>query len=177
MRRADEVPMTIEPATERELAAVRELLERHGLPLDGVDATLRTMIVARLDNRVVGTAALELYGEGALLRSVVVDAAHRGLQLGHQLTEAAIALARTSGVSAVIRPDGTIVQKTEMFTPDALVDEVPLRSSLTPATRLGTLPEGILALLAVAGLGWVAVRSVQARKDRRQEPESVPSAT
>ncbi|WP_330319636.1 apolipoprotein N-acyltransferase [Streptomyces clavifer] len=83
----------------------------------------------------------------------------------------------TSGVSAVIRPDGTIVQKTEMFTPDALVDEVPLRSSLTPATRLGTLPEGILALLAVAGLGWVAVRSVQARKDRRQEPESVPSAT
>ncbi|MDX3063044.1 MULTISPECIES: apolipoprotein N-acyltransferase [Streptomyces] len=83
----------------------------------------------------------------------------------------------TSGVSAVIRPDGTIVQKTEMFTPDALVDEVPLRSSLTPATRLGTLPEGVLALLAVAGLGWVAVRSVQARKDRRQEPESVPSAT
>ncbi|GHB03906.1 MULTISPECIES: apolipoprotein N-acyltransferase [Streptomyces] len=83
----------------------------------------------------------------------------------------------TSGVSAVIRPDGTIVQKTEMFTPDALVDEVPLRSSLTPATRLGTLPEGILALLAVAGLGWVAVRSVRVRKDRRQEPESVPSAT
>ncbi|MFD7967893.1 apolipoprotein N-acyltransferase [Streptomyces clavifer] len=83
----------------------------------------------------------------------------------------------TSGVSAVIRPDGTIVQKTEMFTPDALVDEVPLRSSLTPATRLGTLPEGGLALLAVAGLGWVAVRSVRARKDRRQEPESVPSAT
>ncbi|MEV7299401.1 apolipoprotein N-acyltransferase [Streptomyces clavifer] len=83
----------------------------------------------------------------------------------------------TSGVSAVIRPDGTIVQKTEMFTPDALVDEVPLRSSLTPATRLGTLPEGVLALLAVAGLGWVAVRSVPARKDRRQEPESVPSAT
>ncbi|MFH9467861.1 apolipoprotein N-acyltransferase [Streptomyces clavifer] len=83
----------------------------------------------------------------------------------------------TSGVSAVIRPDGTIVQKTEMFTPDALVDEVPLRSSLTPATRLGTLPEGVLALLAVAGLGWVAVRSVRARKGRRQEPESAPSAT
>lgn len=83
----------------------------------------------------------------------------------------------TSGVSAVIRPDGTIVQKTGMFTADALVDEVPLRSSLTPATRLGTLPEGVLTLLAVAGLGWVTVRSVRARKDRRNEPESVPSAT
>ncbi|WNI26328.1 apolipoprotein N-acyltransferase [Streptomyces sp. ITFR-16] len=72
----------------------------------------------------------------------------------------------TSGVSAVIRPDGTIVQKTKMFTPDALVDEVPLRSSLTPATRMGPLPEGLLALLAVIGLGWVAARAARARRDR-----------
>ena len=72
----------------------------------------------------------------------------------------------TSGVSAVIRPDGTIVQKTEMFTPAALVDEVPLRSSLTPATRMGPLPEGVLALIAVAGLGWVTVRGVRARRLR-----------
>ncbi|MFI8434809.1 apolipoprotein N-acyltransferase [Streptomyces sp. NPDC079020] len=70
----------------------------------------------------------------------------------------------TSGVSAVIRPDGTIVERTEMFTPDALVDEVPLRSSLTPATRMGPLPEGIIALLAVAGLGWVAVRAARTRR-------------
>lgn len=73
----------------------------------------------------------------------------------------------TSGVSAVIRPDGTIVEQTRMFTADALVDEVPLRSSLTPATRLGVLPEGILSLLAVAGLGWVTVRSARARRARR----------
>ncbi|MFF3792106.1 apolipoprotein N-acyltransferase [Streptomyces sp. NPDC001981] len=72
----------------------------------------------------------------------------------------------TSGVSAIIRPDGTIVRQTKMFTADALVDKVPLRSSLTPATRLGTLPEGLLALIAVAGLGWVAVRSVRVRRAR-----------
>ncbi|MDQ0797937.1 apolipoprotein N-acyltransferase [Streptomyces sp. B1I3] len=83
----------------------------------------------------------------------------------------------TSGVSAVIRPDGTIVRKTAMFTPDALVDEVPLRSSLTPATRLGALPEGLLALVAVAGLGWVTIRSVRTRKDRRTGPGDVPAAT
>ncbi|MFF5899582.1 apolipoprotein N-acyltransferase [Streptomyces argenteolus] len=76
----------------------------------------------------------------------------------------AVVVPVTSGVSAVIRPDGTIVEKTKMFTADALVDDVPLRSSLTPATRLGALPEGVLAALAVAGLGWVAVRSVRARK-------------
>ncbi|MEE1740559.1 apolipoprotein N-acyltransferase [Streptomyces sp. BE147] len=73
----------------------------------------------------------------------------------------------TSGVSAVIRPDGTIVERTEMFTPDALVEEVPLRSSLTPATRMGPLPEGVIALLAVTGLGWVTVRSVRTRRGTR----------
>ncbi|MEU5714647.1 apolipoprotein N-acyltransferase [Streptomyces sp. NPDC020403] len=83
----------------------------------------------------------------------------------------------TSGVSAVIRPDGTIVRKTRMFTPDALVDEVPLRSSLTPATRLGALPEGVLALVAVAGLGLGTARAVRAAKDRRTGPGEVPAAT
>ncbi|MFF5919979.1 apolipoprotein N-acyltransferase [Streptomyces flavochromogenes] len=70
----------------------------------------------------------------------------------------------TSGVSAVIRPDGEIVAETKMFTPDVLVEKVPLRSSLTPATRMGTLPEALLVALAAAGLGWSAFRSVRARR-------------
>ncbi|GAA2252180.1 apolipoprotein N-acyltransferase [Streptomyces amakusaensis] len=74
----------------------------------------------------------------------------------------------TSGVSAVIMPDGEIVQRTRMFTPDALVAEVPLRSSLTPATRLGVAPEIALMAVAVGGLGWVAVGS--ARVWRRKRP-------
>ncbi|MFE0703824.1 apolipoprotein N-acyltransferase [Streptomyces sp. NPDC058872] len=69
----------------------------------------------------------------------------------------------TSGVSAVIRPDGQVVAQTEMFTPDVLVEKVPLRSSQTPATRLGTLPEALLMALAAVGLGWAAVR---ARRNR-----------
>ncbi|KQX49786.1 MULTISPECIES: apolipoprotein N-acyltransferase [unclassified Streptomyces] len=70
----------------------------------------------------------------------------------------------TSGVSAVIRPDGEIVAQTRMFTPDVLVEKVPLRSSLTPATRMGTLPEALLVALAAVGLGWSALRSVRARR-------------
>ncbi|MFF8289338.1 apolipoprotein N-acyltransferase [Streptomyces sp. NPDC016309] len=69
----------------------------------------------------------------------------------------------TSGVSAIIRPDGTIVRESRMFTPDALVAEVPLRSSLTPATRMGTLPEALLVLLAAAGLGRVAYGAARRR--------------
>ncbi|MFD3726288.1 apolipoprotein N-acyltransferase [Streptomyces sp. NPDC058671] len=74
----------------------------------------------------------------------------------------------TSGVSAVILPDGEIVAETRMFTPDVLVEKVPLRSSLTPATRMGTLPEALLVALGAAGLGWSVVRTVRARRMRAE---------
>ncbi|MFC8794239.1 apolipoprotein N-acyltransferase [Streptomyces cinereoruber] len=80
----------------------------------------------------------------------------------------AVVVPVTSGVSAVIRPDGEVVAQTRMFTPDVLVEEVPLRSSQTPATRMGTLPEALLAALAAAGLGWSALRSVRARRTRTE---------
>ncbi|AZM51720.1 apolipoprotein N-acyltransferase [Streptomyces sp. WAC 01529] len=70
----------------------------------------------------------------------------------------AVAVPVTSGVSAVIMPDGTVKAKTEWFTADSLVEEVPLRSSRTPATRLGVLPEGVLVLIAAGGLGWAVAR-------------------
>ncbi|MET8748978.1 apolipoprotein N-acyltransferase [Streptomyces sp. NPDC004667] len=70
----------------------------------------------------------------------------------------------TSGVSAVIRPDGSIVSQTKMFTADALVAEIPLRSTQTPATRLGPLPEYALVLVAAAGLGTVLFRRIRARR-------------
>ncbi|MHC3388812.1 apolipoprotein N-acyltransferase [Streptomyces lavendulocolor] len=76
----------------------------------------------------------------------------------------AVVVPVTSGVSAIIRPDGTVVRESRMFTPDALVAEVPLRSSLTPATRMGTLPEAVLAALAAAGLGWTVTAAVRRRR-------------
>jgi apolipoprotein N-acyltransferase len=60
----------------------------------------------------------------------------------------------TSGVSAIIMPDGRVARRTGMFVPAHLVQKVPLRSSGTPATRLGVLPEAALVLAAAAGLGW-----------------------
>ncbi|MEU9147950.1 apolipoprotein N-acyltransferase [Streptomyces sp. NPDC048349] len=70
----------------------------------------------------------------------------------------------TSGVSAVIRPDGAVVRQTEMFTADALVTEIPLRSTETPATRLGPLPEYALLALAAAGFGWTLARRIRTRR-------------
>ncbi|MFI1939734.1 apolipoprotein N-acyltransferase [Streptomyces purpureus] len=76
----------------------------------------------------------------------------------------AVVVPVTSGVSAIIRPDGTIVEQSGMFTPAALVAEVPLRSTQTPATRMGTLPEAALVALALAGLGWSTTRGIRARR-------------
>ncbi|WP_327417954.1 apolipoprotein N-acyltransferase [Streptomyces sp. NBC_01233] len=70
----------------------------------------------------------------------------------------------TSGVSAVIRPDGRITAQTEMFTADALVAEIPLRSTRTPATVVGPLPEYALLLLAAGGLGGLLTRRIRTRR-------------
>jgi amino-acid N-acetyltransferase len=83
----------IEFASDQDLPEVRSLLQRLSLPLDGVDEHVKTMLVAREDGHVVGTAALELYDDGALLRSVAVDPIRQGKRLGHELTEAALRLA------------------------------------------------------------------------------------
>ncbi|MFF8831414.1 apolipoprotein N-acyltransferase [Streptomyces sp. NPDC015131] len=89
----------------------------------------------------------------------------------------AVVVPVTSGVSAIIRPDGTIVRESRMFTPDALVAEVPLRSSLTPATRLGTLPEAALVTVAAAGLGWAASGAVRRRRAPHAKAAAGPGAT
>ncbi|AXE83891.1 apolipoprotein N-acyltransferase [Streptomyces sp. Go-475] len=75
-----------------------------------------------------------------------------------------VAVPVTSGVSAFIMPDGRITQRTGMFVADSLVQKVPLRSSLTPATRLGVLPEIALVLVAAGGLGWAVGAGVRGRR-------------
>jgi len=91
----------IEFATERDLPEIRALLERLHLPLAGVDEHVPTMLVARDGEQIVGTAALEMYADGALLRSVAVEPHLQGRQLGHQLTDAALQMASNRGVTAV----------------------------------------------------------------------------
>ena len=91
----------IETATARDLPAIRTLLEQLHLPLAGVEEHLATMLVAREGEKIVGTAALEMYADGALLRSVAVDPGSQGRQLGHQLTDAALHLAAAHGKAAV----------------------------------------------------------------------------
>jgi apolipoprotein N-acyltransferase len=66
----------------------------------------------------------------------------------------AVLVVATSGISAVIAPDGRLVDHSREFTRDLLVERVALRGSLTVADRVGAWPELVLSLL---GLAWVTV--------------------
>jgi amino-acid N-acetyltransferase len=70
--------MVIRRAEHSDLPVVRRLLDSQHLPLDGIDEHLETMVVADSGSEVVGAAAVELYEDGALLRSVVVSPSVRG---------------------------------------------------------------------------------------------------
>ena len=91
----------IEAARSSDLQGITGLLERRHLPLAGVVDHLETMLVARDGGRIVGTAGLELYADGALLRSVAVDPDAQGRGLGQELTGAALRLAETHGRETV----------------------------------------------------------------------------
>ncbi len=91
----------IEAANAEDLPAILAFLEKSGLPQDGLSDHLTTTVVARENQTLVGSAALELYGTAALLRSVAVADHLRGQGLGQQLTQAALKLAKEHGVTLV----------------------------------------------------------------------------
>jgi len=120
----------IEPATERDLPQIRALLERLQLPLAGVDERVATMLVVRAGGEVVGTAALELYADGALLRSVAVDPREQGKQLGHRLTDAALELATANGADTVF----LLTTTAERFFPKFGFEQI-AREQVPPSVR------------------------------------------
>ncbi len=91
----------IETARASDAEAVLSLLEQNHLPPDGLRGHLATTLIARRNGQVVGSAALEVYPDGALLRSVAVTPELQGHHLGRQLTVAALQLAHDLHLPAV----------------------------------------------------------------------------
>ncbi|WP_304454538.1 apolipoprotein N-acyltransferase [Nocardiopsis sp. YSL2] len=58
----------------------------------------------------------------------------------------------TSGVSAVVDPDGTVAYESPEAEADVHVAEVTAMDGHTPATRLGSAPEAVLSALGVASV-------------------------
>jgi apolipoprotein N-acyltransferase len=69
-----------------------------------------------------------------------------------------VAVAATSGISAIVAPDGTVVRSSSLFTPAVFVEEIAQRDSTTVAQRLGAVPEWVLAALGVGAVLAAALR-------------------
>jgi apolipoprotein N-acyltransferase len=63
-----------------------------------------------------------------------------------------VVIAATSGISAVVAPDGSVVRASSLFTPATFVEGIAQRSSTTVAQRVGAGPEWVLTAVGVAAL-------------------------
>lgn len=125
--------VVIEAAHVDDLPAILALLEKSGLPQDGLSDHVATTLVASEDHTIVGSAALELYGTVALLRSVAVADQLRGQGLGQQLTKEALKLAEQQGVTLVY----LLTETASGFFPRFDFRPIP-RSEVSPAIHAST---------------------------------------
>jgi apolipoprotein N-acyltransferase len=106
-------------------------------------------------------------------------------QLGETLQQLAMAriraiefdrtmvVAGTTGVSAIIAPDGSTIARSQAWQRSVLDARVPLRSDATLAQRAGGWPEIVLSALAIAALAWALAAAAADR--RRSRPASSPA--
>jgi apolipoprotein N-acyltransferase len=85
-----------------------------------------------------------------------------------------VLIAATSGISAIITPDGRVSQSLPEFTAGYLEQQVPLRDSLTLSDRVGAVPEIVaalsaLVLIAVAAFGRRRTADVGSTIDQSSE--------
>ncbi len=87
-----------------------------------------------------------------------------------------VVVAATSGLSAIISPNGSLMSRSTLFTPQTLVTSVPLRTSITVADHLGGWPELVLVVLGALGV-LSAVRWSQTRPGRAADRRRRHGAT
>ncbi|MEX5720227.1 apolipoprotein N-acyltransferase, partial [Geodermatophilus maliterrae] len=78
-------------------------------------------------------------------------------------TGRSVALASTSGISAVIAPDGSLARQSELFTSAVFVEQIAQREATTLATRLGAAPEWALTALGAGAVLAVAAPGLRRR--------------
>ena len=152
--------MNIVTATPSDLPDIVSLLKAAALPVAGIERHVETALVARDARQLLGCAAVEVYGQAGLLRSVAVDPEHRGEGWGERLTTAALELARKRGVRDIY----LLTTTASHFFPRFGFTAIP-RSELDPALAQseelrGACPASALAMhasLSIARLDEVSV--------------------
>ena len=87
----------------------------------------------------------------------------------------AVVVSSTTGVSAIIAPDGRLIARTGLWERAELEARVPLRTGTTLADRLGGWPEVVLTGATLAALAWALAGAIAERR-RRRTPADAPPA-
>jgi amino-acid N-acetyltransferase len=140
--------MNVQAAKTTDLPDILALLKAAALPVAGIENHVETALVAKESERLLGCAAVEVYGQVGLLRSVAVDAGRRGEGLGEELTKAALELARKRGVRDIY----LLTTTASHFFPRFGFTAIP-RAELDPALQQseelrGACPASALAMRA-----------------------------
>ncbi|MBB4781006.1 apolipoprotein N-acyltransferase [Streptomyces rapamycinicus] len=102
------------------------------------------------------------YGRSGQPEQQLVMSKLRAIEHGRPVITAA-----TSGISAVVAPDGTIEQRTKEFTQDVLTARIPLRDGKTLADRVGATPEWVLAMVGVLSCAAAIMIGRRGRTDEK----------
>lgn len=92
----------IRPATPVDLNVILSLLEEAELPTVGVNQHIADFLVASDGRQIIGCIGIEIFGNYALLRSLIVAEMYRKQRLGLQLTNRILAYAQANAVKEVV---------------------------------------------------------------------------
>ncbi len=109
-------------------------------------------------------APFELDGQLGETQQQVAMARIRAIE-----SDRAMVYASTTGQSAIISPDGSLIASSGTWRRAELDARVPLRANLTLADRLGGWPEGAISAATAAALAWALASAPLARNRSRRE--------
>jgi len=107
-------------------------------------------------------ADFELDGQPGESQQQVAMARIRAIE-----SDRSVVYASTTGESALIAPDGSLIAHSGLWRRAVLQARVPLRSSLTLADRVGGWPEYLITFLVLAALAWATASGVMRRPRSR----------
>jgi apolipoprotein N-acyltransferase len=121
----------------------------------GFDGLVRSEVTAAANLLAVQSndADFELDGQLGESEQQVVIARIRAIE-----SDRAVVYASTTGQSAIISPDGSLIARSRTWCRAELDARVPLRTNLTLADRLGGWPEGAISGATAAALAWAQAR-------------------
>lgn len=79
-----------------------------------------------------------------------------------------VVVAATSGVSAIVDPNGDVVDRTEIFRAGLLQEDIELRDTETMSARIGPVGEWLLALLGTGIVLFAGTRGLVGTKNSRK---------